>query len=72
MELYNDLMSNQTYHGKPSIYLQDMLRRAGKLNIGKDIVRMQFLKTLPSPVRTTLASHTTLTLQQLGMLLMIY
>jgi hypothetical protein len=66
LELFNDLMSKQTYSGKPSIYLLDMLRQACKLNIGKDIVRMQFLKTLPGNVRTVLASHTTLTLQQLG------
>ena len=66
LELFNDLMSKQTYSGKPSIYLQDMLRQSGKLNIGEDIVRMQFLKTLPGHVRTVLASHTTLTLQQLG------
>lgn len=40
-----------------------MIRQAGKLNIGDDVVRMQFLKSLPVNIRTPLA---TLTLQQLG------
>lgn len=43
-----------------------MIRQTGKLNIGDDIVRMQFLKTLPVNIRTPLATQTTLTLQQLG------
>lgn len=66
IELFNDFLSKQIYGGKPSVYLQDMVRQAGKLNIDNDIVRMQFLKTLPVQVRTVLAAHTSLTLQQLG------
>ena len=66
LELFNGLMSNQTYSGKPSLYLQEMLRQATRLSIGEDIVRMQFLKTLPLQVQTTLASHVSLSLQQLA------
>jgi hypothetical protein len=66
LELFNGLMSKQNYNGKPSLYLQEMLRQATKLNIGDDIVRMQFLKTLPLHVQTTLASHVSLSLQQLA------
>jgi hypothetical protein len=43
-----------------------MLRQATKLSIGDDIVRIQFLKTLPLHVQTTLASHVSLSLQQLA------
>lgn len=39
-------MSKQIYCDKPSIYLQYILDRPEKINIGEDIVQMQFLKII--------------------------
>ena len=66
LNLFDEFLSKQNYGLQPSVYLREMLIQADKLNVGEDKVRLSFLKTLPSPLRITLASQTTLTLQELA------
>ena len=65
-EILNKLMKNHHISGRPSIYLNEMLVLADKIQLGEQVVRHQFIQALPSSISPIIASQKDLTLQQLG------
>lgn len=60
------LMKNHHISGRPSIYLNEMLVLADKIQLGDQVIRHQFIQALPSSISPIIASQKDLTLQQLG------
>lgn len=67
-ELFNKLIENTTMTGRSSYYLQELTVTAAKVDAGDDLIRHQFLKTMPVTVSPILAARRDLTLAQLGKL----
>lgn len=65
-ELFNSLIKKTTMSGKPSIYLRELTSIANKVGVGEELVRHQFLNSLPPTISPVLATQKTLTLEQLG------
>lgn len=67
-EILNKLMRNHSISGRPSLYLNEMLTLAGKIQLGEQVVRHQFIQALPSTISPIIASQNNLSLKQLGQL----
>ena len=65
-EILNNLMKQRSLSGRPSLYLNEMLTLAEKIQLGEDIVRHQFIQALPSTISPIIASQKGLNLLQLG------
>lgn len=67
-ELFDDFMNCNTFVGRPSAFLNSLVRKAEKLSIGPDLIRHKFIQALPQNVAPVVATQKTLSLPQLGSL----
>ena len=67
-ELLDKLLESSRISGRPSLYLQEMISVAERLEVGDDIIRHRFINSLPDSARPFVASQQSLSLQQLGKL----
>ena len=67
-ELFNQLISSTSMHGKPSLYLEEIKRTASKVGVTDELVKHKFLQAVPSSISAVLASQKNLDLQALGKL----
>ena len=67
-ELFNQLISSTTMHGKPSLYLEEIKRTASKVGVTDELVKHKFLQAVPNSISAVLASQKNLDLQALGKL----
>ena len=65
-EILSKLMRNHSISGRPSIYLNEMLTLASKIQLGDQVVRHQFIQALPPTISPIIASQKNLSLKQLG------
>ena len=65
-EILNKLMKDHSISGRPSLYLNEMVTLAGKIELGDDIVRHKFIRALPPSISAIIASQKALNLTQLG------
>ena len=65
-ELFAKLTSSAGMTGRPSVYLRRLQQVASKVKVGDDLVKHQFIKTLPSTIAPVVAAQSSLTLTQLG------
>lgn len=65
-EILNKLMKNHSISGRPSLYLNEMLNLAGRIQLGDQVVRHQFIQALPPTISPIIASQKNLSLKQLG------
>lgn len=74
-EILEKLMQKTNILGKPSLYLQEMVNLAERIELGEDIIKHKFIKALPSHISPVLAASSDLDLNGLGKLadtLMMY
>ena len=67
-ELLDKLLKNSSLTGRPSLFLQELMSTAERIDVGEIVVRFKFLDAMPSTIRTVLASQKELNLIQLGQL----
>jgi len=67
-EMLEKLMKNTTISGRPSLYLTEMMTLGKKIGCSDDIVRHNFLKSVPPSLVPVLASQEEIPLAQLGRL----
>ena len=67
-ELFEKLISSTTMSGRPSVYLQEMLSVASKINVSEDLIKHKFIKSLPPSISAVVATQKELSLTQLGKL----
>ena len=67
-ELFEKLISSTTMSGRPSVYLQEMLSVASKINVSDDLIKHKFIKSLPPSISAVVATQKELNLTQLGKL----
>lgn len=65
-EILNNLMKSHSISGRPSLYLNEMVNLATKIELGDDIVRHKFIEALPPSISAIIASQKALNLTQLG------
>ena len=65
-ELFAKLISSTGMTGRPSAYLRRLQQVASKVKVGEDLVRHQFIKSLPSTIAPVVAAQSSLSLTQLG------
>lgn len=65
-ELFAKLTSATVMTGRPSVYLRRLQQIASKVKVSEDLIRHQFVKTLPSTIAPVVAAQSSLTLTQLG------
>ena len=65
-ELFSKLISTTTMTGRPSVYLRELQQIASKVEVGEDLIRHQFVKSLPSTISPVVAAQKSLSLTQLG------
>ena len=67
-ELFAKLISSTIMTGRPSANLRELGQIASKVGAGDDLVRHQFIQTLPSTISPVIASQKSLNLAQLGVM----
>ena len=67
-EMLDKLMKTTTLTGRPSVYLQEMMNIADRINVGDDMVRHKFIHSLPPSISTAVATQKNSSLQELGKL----
>ena len=65
-ELFAKLISTTAMTGRPSMYLRQLQQLATKVHAGDDLVRHQFIKSLPPTIAPVIAAQPSLSLMQLG------
>ena len=67
-ELFNQLIGSKVMQGKPSVYLEEIMRTASKLGVTNDLVKHKFLQAVPGSISAVLASQKNMDLTELGKL----
>jgi hypothetical protein len=67
-EIFENLISNTTMTGKPSIFLNEILKAAGKVGVGDDLIKHKFIQSLPPNIAPIVAAQQDTPLKQLGTL----
>lgn len=67
-ELFDKLMSDTPLTGRPSLYMEELRRTAGKVGVGDDLVRHKFFQSLPQSIAPVLIAQKDLSLDQLSRL----
>ena len=67
-EILEKLMSQTTLTGRPSVFLQEMMSQATKINVGEDKVRHKFIQALPQSISPVIAAQSSLSIEALGKL----
>lgn len=65
-EMFEKLISTTTMTGRPSLFLQEIMQVAAKLNVNDDLIRHKFIQALPSTISPVIAASKDLSLTQLG------
>lgn len=67
-ELFESLTATSELTGRPSIFLNELLKTGEQVGIGEEFIRHKFLQALPPAISPVLAAQTTLNITQLGTL----
>lgn len=67
-EIFDKIISKTIMTSKPSLFLEEILKHANKVGVGRDLVRHKFIQSLPPPIAPAIASQCKLDLLELGKL----